>query len=430
MGALPLLSVLSLCVQGKAVVQYPEGAHTESLNLYTLTVAPPGERKSGVFKAVMKPVNEYQQQENQRRKYMIQEYQTKKKFLESQRETALKGTKANLEVANKLSYEIEDLKPVYPLMLNITDVTPEALAWEMLKNSGKMGILDDEGGVFDIISGLYSGGTSNIDIFLKSYDGSPCTVIRRTKENIGLDNPLLTVGLMTQPSVFHSVMENPKFNGKGLVQRFIFSFPETKAGTRSLASPEIPQRLQNAYNELVIKLLSMPQSNTPPVIRSNSSAANIFRDYFNFIEERLKVGGQFEFMREYFNKHFSKCLKIAGILHLCSHTADEPLDELTAQQAIGIAMWAENHALKTFSGEITDSQEVADAKYILSKLKDCKSDTIPKSKFLRMCRMLKADEFEAPLNILEDMNILKRCVLESGKQGGRPKECIQINPLI
>ena len=52
MCVLPMLSVLSTCVQGKAMIRNPGGGNLESLNLYTVTVAEPGERKSGVFRAV------------------------------------------------------------------------------------------------------------------------------------------------------------------------------------------------------------------------------------------------------------------------------------------------------------------------------------------------------------------------------------------
>ena len=65
MCVLPMLSVLSMCVQGKAVISYPANAHTEPLNLYTMTIAAPGERKSGSFKEFIRPVNEYQQQRNE-----------------------------------------------------------------------------------------------------------------------------------------------------------------------------------------------------------------------------------------------------------------------------------------------------------------------------------------------------------------------------
>ena len=61
MCVLPMFSVLSLCLQGKAVVKYPGNNHTEPLNLYTMTVAAPGERKSGSFKGFMKPVEDFQE---------------------------------------------------------------------------------------------------------------------------------------------------------------------------------------------------------------------------------------------------------------------------------------------------------------------------------------------------------------------------------
>ena len=186
MCVLPLLSVLSLCVQGKYEVQFPNSQHTEPLNLYTVTVAKPGERKSGVFRAFTAPLWDYQKAENERRQPIISEYRAQKKFLENQLDKATKGNNANPQRAKELSQDLAELEPVHRLTLNVTDCTPEALTAEMTKNNECMGILDDECGLFDQLSGLYSGGISNIDIFLKAYDQSPYTVIRRTKENLYL----------------------------------------------------------------------------------------------------------------------------------------------------------------------------------------------------------------------------------------------------
>lgn len=222
MAALPLLSVLSLCVQGKAIIKNPGGGNTETLNLYTLTIAEPGERKSGVFKALTTPVYRFQKEENQRREPLIREYQLKKSMLTKQLESVSKGKNTNIERAKELSRELETLQPIYPLTLNVTDTTPEALAAELVKNSEKIGILNDEGGIFDILSGLYSSGTANIDLFLKSYDGSPYNVIRRTQQAVTLDNPLITFGLMAQTEPFEKAMSNPQFSGRGLVHRFLW----------------------------------------------------------------------------------------------------------------------------------------------------------------------------------------------------------------
>lgn len=184
MAVLPLLSVLSLCVQGKAIIKNPGGGNTETLNLYTLTIAEPGERKSGVFKAFTAPVYRFQKEENERREPLIREYQLKKSMLTKQLESVSKGKNTNVERAKELSRELEELQPVYPLTLNVTDTTPEALAAELVKNGERIGILNDEGGIFDILSGLYSSGTANIDLFLKAYDGSPYNVIRRTQQAV------------------------------------------------------------------------------------------------------------------------------------------------------------------------------------------------------------------------------------------------------
>lgn len=224
MAALPMLSVLSLCLQGKALVSHPANAHTETLNIYTLTAAPPGERKSGVFKALIRPVEEYERRYNETHRIAIEEYRSKKQFLERQKQAAMSGRNANLERVQEITRELCELEPVHEMRLTCSDTTPEALAAEMLEQGGCMAVMDDEGSVFDVISGLYSNGQGNINLFLKAYDGSAHTIFRRTSENITLDAPYLTFGIMTQPQQLSKVMENPQFTGRGLMQRFFVCF--------------------------------------------------------------------------------------------------------------------------------------------------------------------------------------------------------------
>lgn len=431
MGVLPLLSAVSLCLQGKAVVQHPGGNHTENLNLYTLTVAQPGERKSGVFHAFTAPIFKYQKEENERRKGAIADYKAEKQCLENQLASASKGNNANPQKAKEISRQISELKPVFPLLLNVSDITPEALAWEMFKQGGRMAVINDEGGIFEILSGLYSGGSSNIDLILKAYDGSPYTVIRRTKENIELESPLLTVGIMAQPSAFEKVISNPEFLGRGFVQRFLFSFPESRAGSRSFSSPKIPYKVQRDYDELITRLLSMKSPANMSVVSANKGAYNLFKDYFDYIEERLKQGGQFEYMKEWANKQFARCLKIAGILHLCEHTADELLDEHTAMRSVNIAIWTENQALKAFSGSAVLDENTSKARYIVSRLQTQKCDLLSVRDFLRLCKKFKkSEEIQEPLELLCDMNYIRETNNAYSGTGRKPSPKYQINPII
>lgn len=431
MCALPMLSVLSLCCQGKFEIELPNTSHHEPLNLYSVTIAKPGERKSGVFNSFTAPIYEYQSKENERRKPAISEYQANRAFLENQYHNAVKGKNASLERAKELKKELDELKAVNPLSLTANDCTAEAIAVSMSDNNGVMSIIDDECGVFDVISGLYSNGNSNIDIFLKAYDGTPVN-IRRCAKQIDIKKPLITFGIMAQPKAFENAIGNPQFIGRGLIQRFIFSFPESKQGERTQSSPPVPENIKKAYNELIERLLNIPTPEKLLTLRFNRSASLILKDYYDYIEVRLKTGGQLEYMSEWANKLYAKCVRIAGLLHLCEYSGAEPVDEQTAQRAVNIAMWLENHAHKAFGGIEPDSDEITEkAKYILSRLKTNEYKVLTFREIVRLCRKIKkADDFTEPLALLEDKKYIREIPVEYLGKGQRPSPKYKINPLI
>lgn len=429
MCALPMLSVLSLCCQGKFEVRFPNSTHKEPLNIYTVTVAKPGERKSGVFRSFIYPLIKYQREENKRREPLITDFKTKSKILSKSIEKAT--TKGDTALASQLTLELNELEPVHRLNLNITDCTPESLAFEMAENDEIMGILDDECGIFDQIAGLYTNGISNIDIFLKSYDGSQYTVTRRTKENIYLESPLITLGLMSQPEAFQRAMKNPQFIGRGLIHRFLFAFPESMQGFRTQYSKSIPTELENKYNELIIRLLTTPKNDEPFVLGFNKKASLLLKDYFDFIEDRLKKGGSLEYMAEWANKLYAKCIRITGLLHLCEHSYDELIDEKTTQTAILIAMWAENQAHRVFENTATEDITTTNAKYILSKIKNQKISFVTSREILRICRKIKnADELQEALELLEDMKYIREIPQEYSGTGRKPSPKYKVNQLI
>lgn len=429
MAVLPLMSVLALCVQDKAVIKHTGNSHTEPLNLYTITVASPGERKSGSLKEFMRPVEEFQEYYNKVHANEIESYRTERAFLENQRSNAMRGKNADLHTAKTITKQISDLERKHELVLNVSDATPEALAMEIHTQGGKIGIIDDEGSVFDVLSGIYSSGQANINIFLKAYDGSDYTILRRTKDNIELKKPLLTMGLMVQPEHFQEAMNNRQFSGRGFIHRFLFSFPESRAGYLKMSSPDIPETLQKQYRDLIFHLLRMPSPSELPVIVCDKEAELLFSDYHEHLQKEIRDGGIFENLKEWASKHFGRALRIAGILHICEHPPTEKLTGDTAMKSIEVAMWTENHALNALSGSASEPQEIRNAKYILNKLKKSEKELISKSELLRLCQILKAFEFDEPLEILEDMNCIRIEIIRNGERG-KPKERIKINPLI
>lgn len=429
MAVLPLLSVLSLCVQGKAIVKYPGNAHTEPLNLYTMTIAAPGERKSGCFKEFMRPVTEHQQQYNDSHALAVRNYKTQKAFLEKQRDKAMGGKSPDLKAAQDYDRQLMELKEIHELKLTVKDTTPEALAWEMAKQGERIAILDDEGSVFDVLTGLYSNGQVNINIFLEAYDGTPYTISRKTSEDITLYNPLLTMGLMVQPSHYAEAMSNRQFSGRGFIHRFMFAFPGAKAGHLNFSSPNIPLNIRTYYHDLVKKLLVTPYPQDKlPVIGHSHEAELLFEDYFEHLQREMQQGGRFENMKEWASKQFARALRVAAVLHLTEHTAAEPISGQTAMYATRLSIWCEEQACRALSGEVVDSDTVKNAKIILEKLKGLKQAEITRSELIASLRKMSANEIIEPLELLESMNFIK-LVTTSG-QKGRPKQTITVNPLI
>lgn len=426
MSVLPLLSVLALCVQGKALVKQAGNSHTEPLNLYTITIASPGERKSGSLKEFMKPIEEFQEKYNKIHAPEVEEYRTERAYLENKRAKALK---TDLQTAKAVTKELARLEKKQELVLNVHDVTPEALAMEMYRQGEKMGIIDDEGSVFDILSGIYSNGQTNINIFTKAYDGSPYIISRRTKEDIELQSPLLTMGIMTQPEHFEKTVKNKEFLSRGLIHRFLFSFPESRAGYLKMSSPDVPPKLQKQYSDLINRLLRMPSPPDIPMIVCDREAELLFSDYHDHLQKEIRDGGTFENLKEWASKHFGRALRIAGVLHLCEHEPAERLTGQTAINAIAIAKWTENHALNALSGTASEPTEINNAKYILKKLKKSEKNILSKHELLVLCRPLLTADCVEPLDILEDMNYIKREKVFRAS-GGKPKELIKINPII
>jgi hypothetical protein len=125
--------------------------------------------------------------------------------------------------------------PVPPRVF-VEDCTPEALALRLWEHGERMAVISDEGGFFDPLTGRYSNGVPNFDIYLKAHSGSPYGVDRKdkTKPPLILNRPLLVVVFCPQPDVIAKLSDKPGFLGRGLLARILYVSP--KAGSASVSS--------------------------------------------------------------------------------------------------------------------------------------------------------------------------------------------------
>jgi len=68
-----------------------------------------------------------------------------------------------------------------------------------------------QGGLFDILAGLYPGKIPNLDLFLKAHCGDPLRLERKSHPPEYISRPRLTIGLMVlQPAVQAAIAANPR----------------------------------------------------------------------------------------------------------------------------------------------------------------------------------------------------------------------------
>lgn len=441
MCILPMFSALALSLQGKATVLHPGTGHPEPLNLFCITIAPPGERKTSTINMFTKPIYDYERRYNSIHQAEIDEYSIKHKMLSQRLDKAIKSAKKaeDEESALQLKQELTELEqdPKTPLNYMIQDVTPEALISTLYYNHEKAAIISDESTLFKVLGGAYSSSKNssgvNFDILLSCYDGSQYKVDRKTSGNIYLKHPLVTIGTMIQPQPFKQILANADLNGKGLLQRFIFSQPRSNVGNIPFTTPRIPEQITTAYNDLMYNLLDKQTPEEPAKLICDKEAFEVFRNYHDELQKKQRPGGMFSDFAEYASKQFAKVLRIAALLHLCEHSEAEKISGLTAIHAVCIGAWLENQAAAILEADMISDTE-RNARYVMRKLLEYVKknpdidEVLTKRDINRMCRRFNSEELHETLSYLDDMNVLRYS--EEKQTKGRPIMRVLLNPAI
>lgn len=431
MAAVEALGVGSLCSQGKYFIQ-GNADWAEPLNIYTVVILPPAERKSSVLSVMIRPVEEYEKEENSRRNAGIIESQMVLSRLEKEKrslvERASKGKATEEEVRAKAT-EIAKYEPVKPLRLFVDDVTSEKLTSVLAENKGRAAVVSAEGGIFDIISGLYSRNV-NIDVFLKGHSGDTIRVDRIGRASESIIHPALTMVLAVQPEVLNGLMSNNTFRGRGLTARFLYSMPKSTVGSRSFSTKPIPEGVRARYRALIETILSSDNEQEP--ISLDDGAREVLEDLFNEIEGRLK--GDLAEISDWAGKFVGAVLRISGILHVMKYPKDsmfDAVDRETMEHAVIIGRYFLTHAKAAYSLMGADTVN-KDAQHLLSFIKRERLAEFSRRDAMRLCRSFKtADSLQPVLNRLCEYGYIAVKPQEPVSAiGRRPSEVYVTNPAV
>jgi len=426
MAAASALPIIALCIQNKYII-CGKADWYEPLNLFENIIAEPSERKSPVLKAMMKPVTTYEIEYNKRNAHIVEASNMRKRVLEK-RQKAIEEqvSKGKLEYSelDKIAEEISNFEEIKPLKLYVDDITTEKLTSTLADNNSKTAIISSEGGIFNMLSGMYSK-TVNIDVALKAYSGDTIRVDRIGRASESIVNPSLTMLIMVQPNVLSGMMQNKVFRGRGLTARFLYVMPKSRVGTREYRTNPIPGELYIKYESLIHSLLEEEQF-TPQIITLSPEADKLLEEFSLDLEPKIKT--EYINISEWIGKLAGNILRISGILCRCNTVVKEeflnepePLivSKKDMENAIKLGMYFTKHAEAAF-GLMGADDVVKGCKYMLDVIKEHNITEFNCHDIKRQCRSFKtAEELKPVLERLVDYDyIIPVNTTYSGK--GRP----------
>lgn len=469
MVGVALLTVVSCAVQKRFCI-HPKAGWVEPLNLYSMIIAEPSERKSPVQREVTRPIHIYTKRENEERAEEIADSEAQYSILVKRKQGLLKKIESG-KAADKIDSirqelagvikELNEFKLFTGIKILADDVTPEEVLTLMQQNNESISVFSSEGGLFDVLAGLYTDGKSHYDVFLKSYSGDYIQVDRRSGQHVTFQNPAITMLLFLQPAVISKVMENEDFKGRGMISRLLFCFPHSLIGRRRYHTEPIDPFCRDPYTDRIIELLKLPVMDEVRMIQFSNAADKLAEQYFNETESGLEKG-DFDDMQDYGGKVHGNAMRLAGIIHVMKHGIDAAkihMEPETVSTAIEISRYFKVHSQHAYFELGIEPEPVKDAKTMLKKLKssiksqkrlkrqkaaepgqsgtyDTKDTSDAKNMKIEFSRREfirldghryenKPERATAMLKALEERNYV-HC--ETVKTPGRPKELIEVNP--
>ena len=448
--ALLCLSAIATAAQGRFSVS-PEPGYSEPVNIWVAPTLKSGERKTAVHTLAARPLIDWEQEK-------CQEVTSQRKTIELEiknveaRTASLRNRFAKEDDAiqqRRLQEEIALLDtsmPQLPIMprLFTQDVTPEHLGTMMVDQNGRMAILSDEGGIFDVLAGRYSGGIPNLDLFLQAHSGAPVRVDRGSRPPVVLDYPLLTIGLSPQPDVLRSLSDKPGFRGRGLLARFLYALPESKVGRRDLVPRPIPGHVVERYARGIRALLEIPPRHDeqkdrflPHVLAFDEAAYRVWKDHQRRVEVELREGGRFAGMTDWAGKLPGAVARLAALSHCAQYVletpgpADRRIGVEVMQCAVRFGEILAEHALLVFD-LMSDNGATEAARKVWRHIRSTEMTSFTFSQIWHPLRgtFKTTEEIEPAVDILLDHYLILPVEDRPSGQMGRRGRRFLVNPRI
>jgi hypothetical protein len=432
------LLALAVCSAGIArrIVVEPRHGWREPVNLYVAVLLEPGNRKSAVFSDATKPLRELEDERIEAARPTVAREQSDRRQSEArlkrlEKQAADNGDAETRRDAGDLAAELaEQPEPVLPLLL-VDDATAEKLGMILAEQDGRIASMSPEGGVFDLMAGLYSkNGAPQFGVYLMGHSGDNLVTDRVSRKRVRVERPALTCAYAIQPAVIEGLAKNAAFRGRGLLARFLYAAPQSWIGRREIAPKPVSDSTRDAYRH-VVRTLADVDADT--ALRLADVAAAALCDWEAEIEAMLGDGGQMEIMRDWGAKLAGATLRLAAVLHCVEHGPQGSIDEGAIASAIEIARYLIPHAeaVLTMMQAQEDSAD-DDARYVLRWIvRHHRTDfTKTEAQHHGKRRFPKADDIDPALAELVRRGYIRPKPAEVSGPGRPPSPSYDVNPTV
>jgi putative DNA primase/helicase len=435
LAALLALAVCSSTIARRVVIE-PRSRWEEPVNLYVAVLLEPGNRKSAVFSDATRPLGELEAELIEAARPSVARAQSDRRQSETrlkrlEKLAAEKGDADARHEAGNLAEELTmQVEPVLPRLI-VDDATSEKLGMMLAEQGGRIASMSPEGGVFDLMAGLYSkNGLPQFGVYLMGHSGDNLKSDRVSRSSVYVERPALTCAYAMQPQVIVGLAANAAFRGRGLLARFLYAAPQSWIGQREIAPAPVPDAVRIAYHGLVKAMADVEGEFT---LHLSTDAASMLEEWEAEIEAMLADGGQMEIMRDWGAKLAGATLRLGTVIHCADHGPTGYIDQTTLAAAIEISRYLVPHAeavLNMMQAKETSGDE--DARYVLRWIERHGRREFTKSEAQHQGkrRFPKADDIDPALADLTRRGYIRLVPAEPAGPGRPPSPKYEVNPAV
>ena len=441
------LAGLAVAAGGRVNVR-PIPGWVEPTNLYAVVALASGSRKSPTFAAMTRPLYAAEKAlcdvtETARLELSLMARRAKAQAEKTARaaEQAVgepDGPMADAIAAARTAADYTNNPDINEPRLLADDLTPETAASLLAEHGGRLGLLSAEGGSFATVTGTRYSASANLEPLLKAHAGDMIRVDRKGRAAERVERPALTIALTTQPGHLASIAAAPEARERGLLARFLYCLPVNTVGTRTIHPPPVTEATARAFEaHLSTLVVDLAQTDHRTHLACHPDAVTILENLETWLEPRLHPEtGELATVTDWASKMAGTAVRVAGLLHLADHAADElhgldePITADTMTDAVQVARYYLAHALAVFDA-LALSPELDAARRVLDWVHRTSPPTFTRREAFRALtsrRFPTAASLDPPLTVLVEHGHIRELPAPTATRGGRPSPTYQTHP--